>query len=165
MNFNYSNTLEKMRILDRIGDNDVILNIHGSVNDKKYPIILGYGDDTHERYKEVEQSGEDEFLRFIKSFRYQRSDVYRNLINIMSENHFDVFTLGHSCGLSDRTLLKTIFEHKHCSTISRFYYKGEDEDFYRRMAISRHFDDKLLMRERLLPFDFGLEIPQMEQVN
>jgi hypothetical protein len=96
----------------------------------------------------------------IKSFQYPKTDNYHKLLSFIEANDFEVFVVGHSCGLSDRTLLKTIFEHDKCLCIKTFHYKGEEEDFYKRIEISRHFSDKQKMRLRLLPFDQNATIPQ-----
>ena len=66
--------------------------------------------------------------------------------------------MGHSCGLSDRTLLNTIFEHKYCRSIKVYYYQWKDEetneikDNYTEIIqnISRHFNKKKLMREKIV---------------
>ena len=101
-----------------------------------------------------------ELLKKIKSFQYPRTHNYHNLLNYLEVSEFDVFIMGHSCGLSDRTLLKTIFEHPNCLAIQVFHYQGENEHFYKRIEISRHFNNKVLMRERVLPYDQFASIPQ-----
>ena len=61
--------------------------------------------------------------------------------------------MGHSCGLSDRTLLATLFEHKNCVSIKPYYYKKEDgTDNYRELVqnIARNFKDPILMRDRVV---------------
>lgn len=163
LNFNYTDTVQHL-IGDKgpfsKKDNSRHLHIHGSVDDKENPIIFGYGDDTAEEYHELEMAGENELLRMIKSFKYPRANNYHKLLGYIEEDYFDVFIVGHSCGLSDKTLLKTIFEHKHCIAIQNFHRGNESEDFEKRIQISRHFSDKVLMRERLLPFDQDALIPQ-----
>lgn len=161
LNFNYTNTVQQLTgsFPSRVKGAKHI-HIHGCLGDSVNPIIFGYGDDTGNEYREFESDGNDELLRKIKSFQYPRTKNYHNLLNTLEEEEFDVIILGHSCGLSDRTLLKTIFEHKNCMCIQNYHYKGEEEDFYKRMAISRHFSDKVLMRERVLPFDKQAIIPQ-----
>ncbi len=160
LNFNYTNTVKQ--ILNK-GAKSINLHIHGTVNDENNPIIFGYGDDTGEEYKQFEVEGENEFLRKIKSFHYPRTNNYHKLLNYLEEREFDVFVVGHSCGLSDKTLLKTIFEHEKCLAIQNFHYKGKPEDFNKRMEISRHFSNKILMRERVLPFDAFALIPQLPE--
>ena len=161
LNFNYTTTLRNLLNSSFINENIKHISIHGTVRDETNPIIFGYGDDTGEEYKELEIEGENELLRKIKSFQY-RNAHYHNLLNYLEESEFDVYVIGHSCGLSDRTLLKTIFEHKHCLAIQNFHYKGESEDFEKRIEMSRHFSNKVLMRERILPFDELAIIPQAE---
>jgi hypothetical protein len=64
--------------------------------------------------------------------------------------------MGSSCGLSDRTLLNTIFEHENCRLIKVFYYQweenGEKKDNFTELTqnISRHFNDKKLMRSKIV---------------
>jgi len=162
LNFNYTNTVNKIIGNSFVHGNNKHLFIHGTVSNEEDPIIFGYGDDTGEDYRELEFEGTNELLRKIKSFQYPRTHNYHNLLNYLYINEFDVFVVGHSCGLSDRTLLKTIFEHPKCLAIQNFNYKGEQEDFEKRMEISRHFGDKVLMRERVLPYDHFATIPQFQ---
>lgn len=163
LNFNYTNTIQQIINNSFVNGDNRHLFIHGTVNYEDNPIIFGYGDDTGEDYKELEFEGINELLRKIKSFQYPRTHNYHKLLNYLELGEFDVFVIGHSCGLSDRTLLKTIFEHPNCLAIQNFHYKGESEDFEKRMEISRHFGDKVLMRERLLPYDNFASIPQFKR--
>lgn len=160
LNFNYTNTVFKLINSSFNKSSSRHISIHGTVFDPSNPMIFGYGDDTGDEYKELERDGENEILRKIKSFQYPRTHNYHNLLNYLESNDFDVFIIGHSCGLSDRTLLKTIFEHRKCLAIQKFNFQGEQEDFNKRMEISRHFSDKILMRERVLPYDEFAVIPQ-----
>jgi hypothetical protein len=66
--------------------------------------------------------------------------------------------MGHSCGLSDRTMLKEIFEHQNCKSILVNYYKwgtapNENDYTERTYEISRHFTDKGMMRKKVVSFD------------
>ena len=61
--------------------------------------------------------------------------------------------MGHSCGSSDRTLLKTIFENTNCVSIKPFYYrKDNNTDNYRDIIqnISRNFTSTKLMRDKVV---------------
>ena len=60
--------------------------------------------------------------------------------------------MGSSCGLSDRTLLNTIFEHDNCRLIKVFYHQDGDKDNFTELVqnISRHFNDKKLMRSKII---------------
>lgn len=60
--------------------------------------------------------------------------------------------IGHSCGLSDRTLLREIFEHKRCHKIKLFFYEENDgiTDFFEKsVEVMRHFENKNLVRQRV----------------
>jgi hypothetical protein len=159
VNFNYTDSLSKLLNNSFVGENKII-HIHGSVNDNSNPIIFGFGDDTNPIYSALEEEDEDELLRKIKSFAYPKTNNYHKLLNSLDTLPFEVFVVGHSCGISDKTMLSTVFQHKKCLAIKNFHYQGEEEDFYKRIAISRHFSNKPLMRKRVLPFDKDAIIPQ-----
>ena len=73
-------------------------------------------------------------------------------MNFINEKEYDVMVVGHSLGVSDRVLLKTLFEDDNCKLITLFH-RGEDSHFRKRIAASRHFDDKLKMRGKIKPYD------------
>mgnify|MGYP000742337772 CR=1 FL=1 len=60
--------------------------------------------------------------------------------------------MGSSCGLSDRTLLNTIFENENCRLIKIFYHKNGESDNFTELTqnISRHFNKKSLMRAKIV---------------
>ena len=152
INFNYTNLLEKYLPKGREdGEKYHLTYIHGKLSDKEN-IVFGYGDDTHPYYKELEYLNDNEVLSKMKSFYYPANSDYIDLINFIESNIFDVQVIGHSLGVSDRVLLKTIFENKNCILISLFH-QGKDSHFRKRIALSRHFDNKLIMRNKIKPYD------------
>jgi 3-hydroxyisobutyrate dehydrogenase-like beta-hydroxyacid dehydrogenase len=68
---------------------------------------------------------------------------------------FELFVVGHSCGLSDKTMLETIFGSDQCKAIKIYHYKGWSGYFEKSIQISRHFKDKAAKREKLMPFRDG----------
>lgn len=159
VNFNYTNTLNKVLKFSHRTTFD-ILHIHGNVNDSANGIIFGYGDDVHSRYKELEEENNDDILKYIKSFYYTYSNNYQRLVDFILDEKYEVYIVGHSCGLSDRTLLKTIFEDQNCISIKIYTYQGANEHFYKTIAVSRHCENKALMRHKIIPFDIHAVIPQ-----
>jgi hypothetical protein len=110
------------------------------------------------------------YLWNIKSFKYPRTNNYHKILAFIDDAgssdeplelnppSFDVQIVGHSCGLSDKTLLRTIFESENCIGIKAFHYKEDkqeaiEEHFYKGIAISRHFKDKPSFREKFQTFD------------
>ena len=63
----------------------------------------------------------------LNPFWYFQTSNYHDLVRFIESNIFQVFILGHSCGLSDRTMLNMIFEHDHCKSIKLFIMKGPME--------------------------------------
>src|SRR5690606_14387537 len=100
----------------------------------------------------MESTDINAFLENAKSFAYLANGNLREL-NTYLEEPFVVYLWGHSCGLSDRTVLNYIFEHENCLYIKPYYWEREDgTDNYKEMTlnISRHFTDKKKMRLRVL---------------
>lgn len=158
LSFNYTPTLtsylSKMKNDDMnyFGENTLI-QIHGCLNDDKNKINFGFGDEMDDDYKTIENKNDNEYLKYIKSFQYAQNDNYKRLLDFIDSEKFQVYLIGHSCGLSDRILLNTIFEHENCRSIKIYYYdKGNGEDNYTTIVqnISRHFNDKKLMRSKIV---------------
>jgi hypothetical protein len=162
LNFNYTSTANWYVGLHRSNQYDYnavriesyIIQIHGSLNvQDKNPIIFGYGDELDDDYKRIEKLNNNEYLENIKSIKYLETDNYKRLLEFIESDDYQVFTFGHSCGTSDRTLLNTLFEHDNCASIKPFYHKREDgSDNYSDIVrnISRNFNSKVKMRDRVV---------------
>ena len=152
LNFNYTNTVEKYLAGDRTSQE--IIYIHGQLNNPANPIIFGFGDEVDSYYEKIENLKINEFLDNFKSFWYFKTDNYQNLLKFIDSEAFDIEILGHSCGLSDRVLLSTVFQHKNCQTIKIHYHlRDTGNDFFSKtQEISRHFRDKAKMRKVIVDF-------------
>lgn len=155
INFNYTE-LDKYYFINRPehfkkADNQIYrIPIHGTLKSSNNPIIFGYGDEHCPKYKELEQNSESEYFKNFKSFKYLETDYYNQFINALESDNFQVHIYGHSCSLSDRSLLHLIFNHKNCCSIKIFYRsKGDNLDNYLDIAqgISKCFEDKNKFRE------------------
>jgi hypothetical protein len=159
LNFNYTNTLGLYSTDLSLNEDFVeIINIHGSIDNQNNPIIFGYGDEMDTFYPKIENLKENTFLNHIKSFGYFKTSNYRDFIRFIDSDKFEVLIMGHSCGLSDRILLNSIFEHDNCTDIQIYYHKRSDvsnDHFEKTQEISRHFkpENKGKMRRRIVPFD------------
>lgn len=131
-----------------------VIHIHGTTNDKdKNDVIFGFGDEIDEDYKSIENLNENIYLENIKSIKYLETDNYKKLLEFLNSGDYQLFVFGHSCGNSDRTLLSTLFEHKHCVSIKPFYHKrDEGADNYSDIVrnISRNFSNKAIMRDKVV---------------
>ena len=124
-------------------------------------MVFGYGDEMDLDYKLIEDIDDNEYLKFFKSFQYFQNNCYDKLLKYIDSAKFQVYIMGHSCGLSDRIMLNTIFEHKNCRSIKIYYHEEEDpqkdnhsakKDNYLDIVknISRHFKDKTSMRRKIV---------------
>lgn len=168
LNFNYTDTLKSYITNFRLRDKGFqYSHIHGSVFEHNNPIIMGFGDELDENYSKLENANNNEYLKYVKSFAYVRGSEYRNLLKFIYNDKYQVFILGHSCGLSDRTMLHSIFEHDNCVSIKIFHHAKYDGiktgDNYMEISqeISRHFRNKQKFRDRLIPFNPNNNMPQL----
>lgn len=158
LNFNYTPTFNVYAKHLNIKKNTTINFIHGELNNPDNPIIFGFGDEHNDEYKKFENKKENQLFEHIKSFKYLRTSNYQDLIRFIDGNEFQVCIMGHSCGLSDRTMLKEIFEHINCKSILIYYHKWgpdthENDYVNKTYEISRHFTDKGMMRKKVVSFE------------
>lgn len=165
LNFNYTDTISHYLKPNMAK----IINIHGEVRNSKNPINLGFGDERDKFYSTIEDYNENEYLRFIKSFYYSNNNNYKELFDFVEESTFQVQIMGHSCGLSDRTLLNAIFENRNCKSIKVYYHKyseakpnGQTDNYSEVVRnISRHFNQKTMMRDKIVNKTLSRDLPQL----
>ncbi len=161
--FNYTNT-----IFQYISQKSSSITnfIHGHYEQENHPIVFGYGDESDELFPMLEEDNKNEYLEFTKSVSYSRTMNYNNLMNFIESDNFIVEIMGHSLAISDRTLLKTIFENEKCQYIFMYYHERDngDTDFFdKSLNISRHFTDKKMMRKKVAPQVFCCPLPQKQK--
>ncbi|MFN7776079.1 AbiH family protein [Flavobacterium sp.] len=168
LSFNYTSTANWY--YDNLEIKGSLIEIHGRLNSEDNPINFGFVDEMDENYQKIERLDKNEYLRNFKSFQYLHTPNYKQLLDLIYSDIFQVYIMGHSCGLSDRTLLNTIFEHENCVSIKVFYHEwknestGKMEDNYTDITqnISRHFNDKKLMREKVVNKTLCEPMPQVQ---
>jgi hypothetical protein len=148
VNFNYTAT-ETLYDLK----NSKIIHIHGELKNNNNPIIFGYGDTTSENYKEIKSKNNIECLKNIKLKRYNETNNRKKLKEFIELQPYEIFIMGHSCGISDRDLLRTILEHKNCSLITPYYHQEKEGNKNNKEELSsnillnfqneEHFSDKV----------------------
>ncbi len=129
----------------------MVNHIHGTIDTRDdNPLIFGFGDELDDDYLEIEKLNDNRFLENIKSIKYLETDNYKKLLQFVNRDSYQIFIFGHSCGISDRTLLNTLFENKNCVSIKVFYHQIDgDNDNYSDIIknISRNFNNKTKMRD------------------
>lgn len=157
LNFNYTQTAKQLYTIDK----EEIINIHGTLNNARNPIIFGYGDELDDDYNRIEKLQDNDFLENIKFVRYHETGCYRQLLGFIESEPYQVITMGHSCGNSDRTLLNTLFEHRNCISVKVYYHQREDgTDDYSQLIrnISRNFNDKAAMRDKVVNKEYCMPL-------
>lgn len=162
VNFNYTRFLSD--VLDNaptdVIDKMSLNHIHGNLHD--FPMIFGYGNESGDDYTELEKKGND-YLENIKSTHYFNTTHYKDLL-INLNSPYEVYIYGLSCGLSDHILLNKILENKNCKQIRVFYHKeSANSNNFREIIknITRVFNDKELMREKIISIQENDFIPQL----
>jgi hypothetical protein len=163
LNFNYTSTVENYFGPNGITNRIEVNYIHGKIKDENNPLIFGFGDEIDDDYKKIEDEKINAYFKYIKSFWYFKTSNYHSLIRFLESRNFQVFILGHSCGLSDRTMLSMIFEHDNCKSIKIFYHEFDGGNNHEDLTqeISRHFKNKVDMRRKIVPFDKSSPMPQI----
>lgn len=141
-----------------------IIHIHGELSTPN-SVIFGYGDDTDENYSTLEKKNDNEYLKHMKTAHYWEDENYRKMRSFMELAPYQVCILGHSCGISDRTLLNELFEHDNCVSIKPYYHvKGENKDDYLDKVndISRNFTNAKKKRERVVNKRYCEPLPQLK---
>jgi uncharacterized protein YnzC (UPF0291/DUF896 family) len=142
-----------------VNDKITINHIHGDL--KSSPIIFGYGNETESEYNKLEKLS-NEYLENIKSTHYFNTHHLKDLLVTLNQQ-YEVYIYALSCGLSGNILLKKILQNYNCKQIRIFYYENmEGKNNFRETLknISRVFDDKDLMREKIISFQMNDKIPQ-----
>lgn len=168
LNFNYTGTFEKYYDACRKIIPSEFDYIHGSQGGIHGQPVFGFGDELDKNYLEFEDEKNNELFKHIKSFEYLKNKNYYRLIRFLESEDYQVQIYGHSCGLSDRTMLNQIFEHENCKSIKIFYHQREDDtnDYTEKTyEISRHFKDKGMMRKKVVPFDYSWAMPQPDRLS
>lgn len=168
LNFNYTSTPEQYftKNTKRNGEDLVDINyIHGQCNDPNNPLIFGFGDELDKDYEKLESHSAKDLFSYFKAFWYFKTSNYYNLIRFIDSADYQVYILGHSCGLSDRTMLNMIFEHQNCKSIKIFYHEEDGKNNFTQTTqeISRHFKDKQRMRKLIVSFDKSSPMPQVKK--
>jgi len=139
LNFNYTNTISKyIEECNQIK----LINIHGELFNEKNPIIFGYAASDDESKKLIDYN-DNELMRNIKKVNYNLTNNESELKNQLdnSPEDFDIFILGHSCGLSDKLILNQIFNHERVNSIQVFYYNDNEGYLQTAINIDRIIDD------------------------
>lgn len=154
LNFNYTNTLNNYinRLHSFIKSN--IIYIHGNINDHKNidELIFGYDNDEYDKFNEIINHEDIEFINYFKSVLYNNNRNKANLKNFIFSSPFEVFCMGHSLGQSDNTILKEIFANPNCQSIKIFYNPHTKlEDFNAKNKLLRKLLKKEKEFEKLFP--------------
>jgi len=168
LNFNYTNTFYNYirEVRCNTFSKIEINHIHGQLNDLGNPIIFGFGDEHDKDYAQFEEIGNNTLFEHVKSYHYLKTSNYRNLMRFLNEDYYQVYVVGHSCGLSDRTMFKEIFDHENCKSVKILHHKRADgtTDFFdKTINLGRHFTDKGRMRKLIVNFNEADAIPQFEK--
>lgn len=164
VNFNYTDTIGLYSEGISVQNERKIFNIHGSLKDK---IIFGYGNDNSKAYQTMKDSGVDEFLENFKTFEYMNNEVYSKFFNIELPvfGEYDVYVIGHSLQLTDKTSLGLIFNNAKCKNIHLIkrgdLIEKDKNDAYRKLlfATSRIITSDEELRKKVVNYKSVMNFP------
>jgi hypothetical protein len=173
INFNYTETIKKYNLPKKAIH--YYYPIHGNLNEK---IIFGYGNDKDNVYQEIKDLGDDKFLEHFKTHKYLLNSTYQDIHSnlLLTKDAFEVHVIGHSLGLTDKTLLQEIFNSPNCKKIH--LYKRADKYDYNlnnkeqvliqkeftklTMAASRIINDEMT-RIKIVNYDLSQFFPYVNE--
>lgn len=124
--FNYTSVTKMyFESLKHISDKQIVY-IHGELKSRENPIIFGYGDETDPNHIKLMSFSGDSYLENLKRSHYKLWDSYDTINEFLNVGGFNILSIGHSLGKSDKTLLKEIFEHQNNQSIKLAYRKNRD---------------------------------------
>lgn len=143
LNFNYTNIFELK--YKHLLSNCKVVNIHGQLNNDNNPIVFGYAPTDKQTMELInDKGGNNEYLKNIKRYYYKRTNSEIQLNEFLDDDDrspIHVHILGHSCGTSDRNILKTIFLNKNVKKISIMYHNDYNNYFDVLVNIDRVVED------------------------
>ncbi len=165
LNFNYTKTVKEY--IERKNLNIEIIQIHGELNNPENPVIFGFAA-SNEESKELLDKNDNNYVRNIKKFNYLFTNNEHILKSHIESNEFNLFVLGHSCGVSDKLILSQILNSKGIFKIYPFYFKDRMGYFETMVNIDRIIDDysKTDLNKasftKLVSFPDAYPMPQMD---
>lgn len=168
LTFNYTYSIEDLlRLKNKSLSNIEINHIHGNL---KYEdsVIFGFGNEQDSDFQFLESIQSGNVLNYIKSNHYFQSSNFTKLNSFINKGEFEVFTLGHSCSVSDKTLLNSIFENVNCNSIRVMYRKKKNskyDHFDLTSEILRLSNDREKLKTKILSIVEDDEIFQLKDMN
>ena len=131
LNFNYT-SLASLYLQNCFKENREtikLIPIHGELGSNENPILFGYGDTTSTEYSLLQKQNIDNhgYLEYIKPLKHLQNTYYQQLLAYVESNEYEVHIMGHSCGISDKDILKMLFKRDNCLRI-HIYYHNKDGD-------------------------------------
>jgi len=159
LNFNYTNLCSQYW-----EDSSKIVNIHGQLNDSQNPIIFGYNATEREIQEQLIKNNND-YLTNIKKFLYERRENRTRLFSVLNNGiKKTVIVLGHSCSISDKGLLASIFEHDKVERIQLYYHK-DFESFQNAQINIKRLTQKNIGFDKITNFEKSEIMPQYDTSN
>jgi len=154
LNFNYTNTVKEYTDVTDID----LIHIHGELYSAENPIIFGFAP-LEEDSKTLLVENDNNYVRNIKKFNYLFTKNEQLLKKHLESNEYRIIILGHSCGISDRLILKDIFNSKNVVKIIPFYYENREGYFNTMVNIDRIIDDYSKPEDAKKAFDKLMTFP------
>ena len=138
LNFNYTKTVDDY--IKQKNLNIEVIHIHGELNNPENPIIFGFAASNAES-KELLIHNNNNYVQNIKKFNYLYTNNEDRLKKHLKSKEFNLFVLGHSCGISDKLILSQILNYEGVFKIYPFYFNDRKGYFETMVNIDRIIDD------------------------
>ncbi|MEP5611500.1 MAG: AbiH family protein [Cyclobacteriaceae bacterium] len=158
VNFNYTSTF---KLLYDPYESFEVVNIHGQCGDGNN-VFLGYGDREDDNFDRLLDLNNPDIVKNLKSLHYKRSPESQEdeIDQFLDDVAFEVDVIGHSCGQSDRDVLRKVFDHQNCQAINIYHFN----DFERiHLELERLLRDDPVRDRKIKRFDPKKQCPQFKK--
>ena len=159
INFNYTESIDKYVNSYPFSRRVTVVNIHGTLSEENP--ILGYGNDEDANYKNLKKLEKNNLLEHFKTVDYLLASNHKKFLTVINSlENYEAFVLGHSLGLTDKTLLKQVFDDARCKKIhvfNRLDLKKSQEELVKIykltvMSLIRVMGAEVDLRQKLVDF-------------
>ncbi len=162
LSFNYTRTLGEYFHRTPEQYNPKIIYIHGNINSTNDEVVFGYDNDRDTTFNNIMNGTDTKFLNFIKSVLYSNNENYNELDEFIRQDIFEIQIFGHSCGVSDFSILRYMFENQNCRKIKIFYNPEEgSSDYTQKVQFINLMIENKDNKRKIIPLSSSNPMPQI----
>lgn len=148
INFNYTRSILAYKpYLNRDNVDFEVIHINGKVYDNYLDtcdnIVFGFGDEYSDSFNTIKEY--HSALKYYKSIEYSIRPEFGRINEILTEP-YNLVIMGHSCGISDRTLLSMLTNNKNLRKIV-IYCENRNDNYERLLYLKQSTENGRIFKD------------------